>query len=145
MRIACVCKTCTPPALKHDMSIQTRHDVRFPAPLFRLVARILFFSPYSLRGAEVVSPRGGLSLWTSTMPSARTLGRFPVAKGACSAGLDRESISTPTRSRVHIVPISGASARTRDYLARSAGPIAALTYHKGGPRYQLESQLICAW
>ena len=50
-----------------------------------------------------------------------------------------------TRSRVHIIPISGASARTRDYLARSAGPIAALTYQKGGPRYQLESQLICAW
>ena len=32
MRVACVCTTCTPPALKHDMSIQTLHSARLPIP-----------------------------------------------------------------------------------------------------------------
>ena len=32
MRVVCVCMTCTQPALKHDMSIQTLHSAKLPSP-----------------------------------------------------------------------------------------------------------------
>ena len=32
MRVACVCTTCTPPALKHGTSIQTQHSAKLPNP-----------------------------------------------------------------------------------------------------------------
>lgn len=95
MRIACVCKTCTPPALKHDMSIQTRHDVRFPAPLFRLVARVLFFlsiftarrgGSFSARGAQLVDLHDA----------------FGADPWEISGGKRR--VQRWTRSRVHINP-----------------------------------------
>ena len=46
MRIVCVCKLCTLPALKHDISKQTRHNARLPIPPLLLS----FIFSFSLRG-----------------------------------------------------------------------------------------------
>ena len=48
IRVVCVCTTCTQPALKHDMSIQTLHSAKLPipCPLFS------FFSLDTARGGH---------------------------------------------------------------------------------------------
>ena len=50
IRITCVCKLCTPPALKHDISIQTLHNAQLLTPF-------LSFFPFTLRGR--LTQRGG--------------------------------------------------------------------------------------
>ena len=50
IRITCVCKLCTSPALKDDTSIQTLHNAQLPTPF-------LSFFPFTLRGG--LTQRGG--------------------------------------------------------------------------------------
>ena len=89
IRVGCVCTTCTQPALKHDMSIQTLHNAQLPIPypLFSLLnntARGIHCLGVHTRGrAEGLVHPGVEDPWI-----------FHVAKCASSAGPDLGSFSS---------------------------------------------------
>ena len=88
IRVGYVCTTCTQPALKHDMSIQTLHNAQLPIPypLFSLLnntARGIHCLGVHTRGrAEGLVHPGVEDPWI-----------FHVAKCASSAGPDLGSFS----------------------------------------------------
>ena len=83
IRITCVCKLCTPPALKHDTSIQTPHNAHLPTPF-------LSFFPFTLRGG--LTQRGGS--YVRRVPLGVDPWKYQVATCACSAGPDLGPLSS---------------------------------------------------
>ena len=96
MRIVCVCKLCTPPALKHDIPIQTRHNVRLPVLpiLLQFILPSFHCAGGSLSAGVHTLGYPGVDPW-----------RYQVAKCACSAGPDLGSLSSHRCSCLLLPPL----------------------------------------
>ena len=89
IRIVCVCKLCTPPAIKHDISRQTRHNAQLPKPLL-----LLSFFFFTARGAH---PARGLTRPVHTSGSSWH-GPLEISSG-------KVRVQHGTRSRVPLIPL----------------------------------------
>ena len=90
MRNTCVCKLCTPPALKHDISKQTRHNVRLPV----LLILFQFILSHCAGGAHCLARGLIRARLVRLVRLVLDPWRYQVAKCACSAGPDLGSLSS---------------------------------------------------